>query len=70
MKNLTFLSLKGLANITDVMISGLTELEHLKHLNLQKCFGLTDDCGKTLRNTKLEKLDMSYTLVCLAMVLR
>lgn len=63
MKYLTFLNLKGLANITDQSISGLADLEHLKYLNLKRCTGITDDCGKTLRNTKLERLDMSYTLV-------
>lgn len=64
MKCLTYLNLKGLTNVTDKSISGLADLEHLKHLNLKRCTGLTDDCGKTLRNIKLERLDMSYTLVC------
>lgn len=63
MKNLTFLSLKGLADITDKSISGLTYLEHLMYLNLKRCTGLTDDCGKTLRLIKLQRLDMSYTSV-------
>lgn len=63
MKYLSFLSLKGLSNITDKSISSLAKLEHLKHLNLKKCTGLTDDCGETLKNTKLIRLDMSYTLV-------
>ncbi len=63
MKNLTFVSLKGLDNVTDKSISGLVDLEHLKHLNLKRCMSLTDDCGKTFRNMKLARLDMSYTLV-------
>lgn len=68
MKYLTFLSLKGLTDVTDESISGVIYLKHLRHLNLKKCTGLTDNCGKILRNTKLERLDMSYTLVYLIVV--
>lgn len=60
MKHLTLLSLRDASSVTDKSISRLTELEHLKHLNLKNCVNLTDECGKTLRNLKLEKLDMSH----------
>ncbi|KAG4071900.1 hypothetical protein HA402_006061 [Bradysia odoriphaga] len=60
MKHLTVLCLKDVDNVTDKSITGLTELKHLKHLNLKNCVNLTDECGKILRNLKLEKLDMSH----------
>lgn len=65
MKHLTFLCLKDVTNVTDKSISGLTELENLKHLNLKNCISLTDECGKIVRELKLEKLDMSHNYVSL-----
>ncbi|KAJ6647263.1 Protein AMN1 like [Pseudolycoriella hygida] len=63
MKFLRLLNLKGVYAVTDKSISGLVTLTYLNHLVLKSCSRLTDGCIATLRNIKLQRLDMSCTQI-------